>query len=177
MKIFIAGARSIKHLDELVEKKMFSIYQKGFDVLVGDCYGVDTSVQQFYANLGYGKVSVYASNGKARNNVGNWNIKSVSVPNSVRGFNFYKQKDIAMANEADYGLMIWDGESRGTFNNIVNLISQNKTVAVYLSRQHKLVVVKTQDDILSLLHQYQTSTHKFMKQDFLKINEQTSMPL
>lgn len=147
MKIFIAGAKSINDLDEPVQKKMLSIYKKNFDVLVGDCYGVDTSVQQFYANLGYNKVLVYASNGKARNNIGHWEIKAISVPHSVRGFDFYKQKDIAMANDADYGLMIWDGKSKGTWNNIVNLVSQNKTVAVYLTQKHKLVVVKTRNDL------------------------------
>lgn len=126
---------------------MLSIYEKGYDVLVGDCYGVDSSVQRFYANLGYNKVFVYASNGRARNNIGNWNIKNISVPPEFRGFDFYKQKDIAMANEADYGFMIWDGESRGTLNNTINLIMQNKNVLLYLTTIDRMLVVKTLDDL------------------------------
>ena len=40
MNIFIAGAKVIRCLDEAVIQKLDSIYQKGYDVLVGDCDGV-----------------------------------------------------------------------------------------------------------------------------------------
>ena len=53
MKIFIAGAKSINSLDAFVQKKLMSIRQKNYDVVVGDCYGVDSLVQKFYANVGY----------------------------------------------------------------------------------------------------------------------------
>lgn len=101
MKIFIAGARSVQDLDVSVKKRMMTIYKKGYDILVGDCYGVDTSVQSFYSNLDYNRVTVFASNGRARNNIGNWKIHNVIVPSNVHWFDFYKQKDIAMADEAD----------------------------------------------------------------------------
>lgn len=153
MKIFIAGARSVQNLDVTVKQRMMTIYQKGYDVLVGDCYGVDTSVQKFYSELGYNNVIVYASNGKARNNIGNWNIRSVAVPTYIRGFDFYKQKDIAMANEADYGFMIWDGESRGTLNNTINLVAQNKKVLIYLTTQEKMVVIRNFDDLNDLMEE------------------------
>ncbi len=146
MKVFIAGARSITTLNAPVQKRMMSIYEKGYSVLVGDCYGVDASVQRFYANLGYQNVCVYASGGRARNNVGHWAIKSVSASPGARGFDFYKQKDLAMANEADYGFMIWDGESRGTLNNIINLVLQNKSVLLYLAPVNQMLVVKTLGD-------------------------------
>ena len=69
MKVFIAGARSIKSLDYSVQKRIASICNKGYDILVGDCYGVDVSVQSFCANRIYKNVTVYASNGIARNNI------------------------------------------------------------------------------------------------------------
>lgn len=59
MKIFIAGAKTVKDLDVSVKQHMLTIYQKGFDVLVGDCYGVDASVQKFYSDLGYDKVHIF----------------------------------------------------------------------------------------------------------------------
>lgn len=147
MKIFIAGARSVQKLDASVQQRMMTICQKGYDVLVGDCYGVDASVQKFYYNLGYGNVTVFASNGKARNNIGGWTIRNVVVPSYIRGFDFYKQKDIAMANEADYGFMIWDGESRGTLNNTINLLKQHKNVLMYLTTVDRMVVIKTLEDL------------------------------
>jgi len=131
VKIFIAGARAIIQFDDNVKNKLFSIYEKSFDVLVGDAPGVDSSVQKLYADKDYRNVTVFASNGKARNNFGNWNVENVAVGEALRGFDFYKQKDIAMANAADYGLMIWNGESKGTLNNIVNLLNRNKQAVVY----------------------------------------------
>ena len=151
MNIFIAGARSVTCLDSAVREKMYSIYQKGYHVLVGDCYGVDSAVQKFYSDLGYGNVAVYASNGKARNNIGRWRVTSVPVPEMAHGFSFYRQKDIAMANDADYGLMVWDCQSKGTLNNIVSLVLQDKPVAVYLTNLQKMVVLKNIEDVNTLM--------------------------
>lgn len=33
-----------------------------------------------------------------------------------------------MAKAADYGFMIWNGKSKGTLNNIINLVQYNKNV-------------------------------------------------
>lgn len=107
----------------------------------------EPSVQRFYSNLGYCNVTVFASNGKARNNIGGWNIRNVAVPSYIHGFDFYKQKDIAMTNEADYGFMIWDGESRGTLNNTINLVMQRKSVLMYLTTIDRMIVIKTLDDL------------------------------
>lgn len=57
-EIFIAGAKDVQNLDAAVQQRMMTIYQKGYDVLVGDCCGVDSSVQKFYSNLGYNNVVV-----------------------------------------------------------------------------------------------------------------------
>ena len=37
-----------------------------------------------------------------------------------------------MVEEADYGLMLWDGKSRGTLTNIVDLVQQGRPVVVYV---------------------------------------------
>lgn len=147
MKVFIAGAKAIHSLDKLVLQRLNSIYQKGFEVLVGDCNGVDTSVQMFFANLKCSNVTVYASNGIARNNIGNWNVKAIDVPPNLTGFDYYKQKDIAMAEDADYGFMIWDAQSKGTLNNIVNLLLRNKKVLIYIEPAKKMTSVKSLEEM------------------------------
>lgn len=153
MKVFIAGARSIKTFGEAIEEKLISIYDNKLDVLVGDCYGVDSAVQQFYSKLNYRNLTVYASNGIARNNIGNWEVKNITVNSSAKGFDFYKQKDIAMAQNADCGFMIWDGKSKGTLNNIINLIKNDKKVQVYLTHFNIVKVVRNQaalDELITL---------------------------
>ena len=151
MKIFIAGARSITTIDNFVISKLRSICDKHFDVLVGDCYGVDTIVQSFLADCLYPNVTVYASNGRARNNVGRWPVKNVPVAPATRGFEFFRQKDIAMANDADIGFMIWDGKSRGTLQNILTLAEQGKMVLVYLQKDMLRVTIRSLADAQKLI--------------------------
>lgn len=151
MKVFIAGARSIKTFDDAIKEKLIAIYKKKFDVLVGDCYGVDSAIQEFYSKLNYRNITVYASNGMARNNIGHWHVENVEVDNSAKGFDFYKQKDVAMANNADYGFMIWDGKSKGTLNNIINLVNDHKEVQVRLMRFDKPFVIRSQSTLEELI--------------------------
>ena len=151
MNVFIAGARSIKNIDSAVQNRLMSIYNNNLNILIGDCYGVDTSVQNFFYKLNYSKVTVYASNGKVRNNIGQWKIKSINVPSYVKGFDFYKQKDIEMAKNADYGLMIWDGKSRGTLNNMINLTTQNKKTVVYISHNENPYIIDGYDALKKLI--------------------------
>lgn len=163
LKIFIAGARNITSLDDTVKARLMSIYNNKHSVFIGDCYGVDTAVQDFFIKLGYENVTVFASNGRVRNNIGNWNVKSIHVDDSVKGFDFYKQKDIAMANSADYGFMIWDGSSRGTLNNMINLVNQNKKVLVYITFFRKMFVIGTLQQLNILVEHCPEATQKTFK--------------
>ena len=131
MKIFIAGARSIASTDSYICEKLESICERKHQIIIGDCYGVDAIVQQYLANKSYKDVTVYASNGKARNNVGRWNVNNVYVSPATPKHAFYRQKDISMAQDADFGFMIWDGISKGTAQNILTLAQQGKKVLVY----------------------------------------------
>jgi len=151
MKIFIAGARAITQLDDNVTGKLFSIYEKGYDVLVGDAIGVDSSVQKYYAKKAYSNLTVFTSNGEARNNFGNWKVESVAAKGKGNSFDFYTQKDVAMANRADYGFMIWNGESKGTLNNIINLIAQKKVCLVYLTTHNQFFSIDNDEKCLKLL--------------------------
>lgn len=69
-----------------------------------------------------------------------------------------------MANEADYGFMIWDGKSRGTLNNTINLVAQNKKVLVYPSQQSKMVVFHSFDDFNALIEQCNPTTRDMYRE-------------
>ena len=133
MKVFIAGPRAISVLDAAVQVRLNNIYKSNYTVLVGDANGVDKAVQTYYSNLGFGNVIVYACEGKARNNIGSWAIQSVAVPAHIKGFDYYASKDKAMSDDADYGFMIWNGESKGTLSDIINLTKADKKTVVYLT--------------------------------------------
>lgn len=151
MNIFIAGSRAISKFDNHVIAKLSSIYEKNYTVLVGDANGVDKCVQQYFFKKEYANVIVYASNGAARNNIGNWNVKVVDVPENIKGFDFYAKKDEAMARNADFGFMIWDGEGKGTLNNMVNLIAENKNFWVYFTPKREYIFVKNRDNLACMI--------------------------
>lgn len=132
MKIFAAGTKSIKSLSPSVQKKLSSIISNGDQILVGDCNGADAAIQSYCLKSAFPNVTVYASGNHVRNNLGNWAVKNIIPEKPVYGFEFYRQKDLAMADDADCGFMIWDGKSRGTYSNIVALAKQNKRVLVYV---------------------------------------------
>ena len=100
MKVFIAGPRALRTLDEKIIRQLISISAKEHEVIVGDADGIDTAVQQFFADRQYENVIIYATEGKARNNVGRWNIKAVVPPNQAKGFRYYAAKDLEMAKDA-----------------------------------------------------------------------------
>ncbi|MDR1537801.1 MAG: hypothetical protein LBU32_07355 [Clostridiales bacterium] len=150
MNIFIGGPRAVKILENAVKSRLDGIVDKGFQVLVGDADGVDACVQEYLAGKNYGHVTVYASNGRARNNAGGWAIRNIVAPRNSKGFNFYAAKDYAMAEDSDYGFMIWNGVSRGTQNNIKNLLALNKRVLLYFAPTQVFIVVKSFEDIKRL---------------------------
>ena len=130
MKVFIGGSRKISKLSSEVHQRLDEILAKHLPIVIGDAPGVDKSVQQYVHAKGYRDVAVFCSGSRCRNNVGDWPTRQLAVSSSRRDFDFYATKDIQMAQEASFGLMIWDGESAGTLMNVLRLIKQNKRAVI-----------------------------------------------
>ena len=109
------------------------ICSEGHEILIGDCFGVDLLVQKSLSERGYTNVTVYVSGDKVRCNYGGFTVKHIPVKSGISGFEFRRLKDIAMAKDADCGLMLWDGRSRGTAANTTDLKAMHKEVKVYES--------------------------------------------
>jgi hypothetical protein len=58
-----------------------------------------------------------------------------------------------MADTAEYGLMLWDGKSKGTINNVVNMSRHGKPVIVYVAPTKQFLTVKVLDDLKDVLAQ------------------------
>jgi nucleoside 2-deoxyribosyltransferase len=83
--------------------------------------------------------------------LGPWEVKSVKPPHQRRDFEFFTAKDAAMAEEADVGFMLWDGESSGTVVNAARLIAAGKPVVVYIAPDKEFRTLKSQLDLEALL--------------------------
>ncbi|MEX2273704.1 MAG: hypothetical protein WD690_19720 [Vicinamibacterales bacterium] len=127
--------------------------EKGVQILVGDANGADKAVQRYLADKSYPNVLVHCMTDHCRNNVGNWPTREVVAPRGARGFDYYSLKDRAMAEAAEYVLMLWDGKSKGTVNNVVNLSRDRKPVVVYIAPTKQFRTIKTPDDLRDLLAQ------------------------
>lgn len=151
MKVFIGGSIGIDYLDYTVTDELDKYMQGELEILIGDAYGIDSLVQKHLAEYDYNNVTVYASNGRARNNISGWKIKAIEVPSYIHGRELYTQKDIAMTNDCDFAFMIWNGKSQGTLANIRRLLDYNKGINVYLSEKRQMKSVNDIQDYKRLL--------------------------
>ena len=129
MKVFVSGSISIKKLPQIALEKLNSIIANNLTILVGDANGVDKLIQEYLKHKSYQNVCVYYAGNKIRNNLATWN--TVNVPSTLMGRALYTQKDKKMALDADYGMMIWDGKSKGTRANIEEMSRYGKIFYIY----------------------------------------------
>ena len=142
-KVFLAGSRRISRLPVEVKRRIDAMIDGEFRILVGDAAGADKAVQGYLADRAYRNVVVHCMEKSCRNNVGHWPARRVAAPPGTRGFDYYSIKDRVMADTAEYGLMLWDGKSKGTINNIVNLLRRQRPAVVYLAPTRNFDTVRT----------------------------------
>jgi hypothetical protein len=130
---------------------MDNIVAQGFRVVVGDANGADKAMQAYLHDVGYSHVTVYCSGGRCRNNVGSWPVQEVQVPANVQGREFYTLKDKAMAAEAEFGFVLWDGRSAGAIENVLELLKRNKKVLLFLSPAGEFHTITSAGDLQSIL--------------------------
>ena len=124
--VFVAGSRAISKLNDQIRERLDNIMRQQLSVLVGDANGADKAVQAYLAKCAYRNVTVYSMQ-VSRNNVGDWPIKHhFGGPTAKHDRHFYGIKDLAMTKDATWGFMLWDGESKGTLTNVVNLLNTKK---------------------------------------------------
>lgn len=128
MNVFIGGSKNLTVLPNSAADTIEEYINAGYCILIGDCYGIDLCVQTLLKSRGYNKVTVYCSGDAPRNNVGGWPV--IALHSDKKGYDFYRRKDIAMVKACDCGLMIWNGTSKGTKQNICDLERICKPVQV-----------------------------------------------
>ncbi len=111
--------------------------------MVGDANGADRAVQQYLSQEDYKRVIIFCTEGICRNNLGNWPTRTIRAENPARrDFEFYRAKDRAMVEEADYGLMLWDGKSRGTLMNAVGIIRRGRPLVLYVASTKSFLTLR-----------------------------------
>jgi hypothetical protein len=98
-KVFIAGSRRLSRLNHEVRRRLDTIVDKGFTVILGDANGADKAVQQHLGSKGYRDVLVFCMDTGCRNNVGGWPTRMIAARDPARrDFAYYSTKDRAMSD-------------------------------------------------------------------------------
>ncbi|MCV2886535.1 hypothetical protein OE749_17715 [Aestuariibacter sp. AA17] len=150
-KVFISGSMRIKNINQDVLARIDNIINSGFHVLVGDADGVDTSIQTYLLEKHANSVLVYCAGDQPRNNIGKWKTNNIATNHSKGTRAFFTAKDLKMAEDCDYGLMIWDTKSTGTLSNAIELLKRGKKSLVFINKEKKFLKVKTVNDLETLI--------------------------
>jgi hypothetical protein len=151
MNVFIAGSRRLSKLGKDVKHRIDNIVDKELTVIIGDAYGVDKAVQQYLSSKRYRNVIVFCMEGGCRNNIGKWPTQVITAAQPERkDFSYFSTKDRVMVEGADYGLMLWDGQSRGTLTSIVDLVRKGKPVVVYISSDKEFYTLHQSSDVAAI---------------------------
>lgn len=149
--VFLSGSRKIGRLNRQIRERLDNIINQEFSVILGDANGADKAMQQYFAESEYRHVSIYCAGSVCRNNIGNWKANFVDIDPKLKGRDFYTQKDKEMAAIADYGLVLWDGKSPGSLNNIMELLKRNKKALVYFAPSMEFFTISHLQDAHDLL--------------------------
>jgi len=150
-KIFISGSLSIDNLAENVTARLDNIIGSDFLALVGDAYGIDSSIQKYLKVKSAVNVNIYCAGNNPRNNLGEWDVIPVTTSHKRDTRAFFSAKDLKMADDCDYGLMIWDSKSTGTLSNVIELLKRGKKSVVFVNKLKEFVTVKTVSDLHLLI--------------------------
>ncbi|GAD37363.1 hypothetical protein [Streptococcus anginosus] len=186
MKMFISGSISSKEIPDDVVKSVDESRRKNYTILVGDARGIDKNIQDMLKADNYKNVEVYHVGPSPRNfSDREWVDKRIPV--DIEDEKLFKNgkytreaqmlKDKAMSDDADFGLVIWKDTSKnrfgnisvskGSLNNIYNLLVQNKYVGLfYIPNPEKGImkfndVVEFEERVIEKLVQKETKDYYY----------------
>ena len=150
MKVFIGGSRVVSKLNAVIRERLDDLIKRGCTILIGDANGADKAVQTYFAEKDYSNVIVFCME-HCRNNVGAWPARIIEPPAGSKGFTYYAAKDFVMVEEAQCGVVLWDAKSKGTLQNMMNLIAAGKRTLVYFAPTKDFHVLTNQQELQALL--------------------------
>lgn len=150
MKVFLGGSIRLNALPAAVKELITEEISRSSSFAVGDAAGMDLAFQQFLKSQSVRALTVFHSD-TLRNNTGNWPTEFVHSELKSSGKDKFTVKDRRMAELADCGIMVWDGESAGTLANVIDLLQQKKPCQIYISPRAELSILNSMQELDSVL--------------------------
>lgn len=178
IKVFMCGSISIKKIPPEAEKIIDDIIAKRYEILVGDADGIDYKIQEYCKDKKYFKLTIYFVGDKPRKiATTKFTAKQIEKDSNeieyvpIEKENSNKKpserekqwiKDKAMIDDCDYGLIIWNGESKGSYKNLLYMIDSKKKFHLYIDG--KKIENKTKEDIEKIFRE----NYGFNKTELIK---------
>ena len=140
--VFISGSIAIKTLPSKVKESILKIIEQNMTILVGDASGIDTLIQDLCHTQNYTNLIVYTITPLPRylSNQGS-NFKHIFVDSDIKKERQRQtHKDKAMSDDSTFSLVIWDGQSKGSYANIRRALEQDKKVKVFYSKINDFIL-------------------------------------
>lgn len=138
-------------------KEYITTKLKDYPILIGDCpIGIDKLAQDALRECDAKDVTVYSSSKEARYCASN-NFRNAYIRASETGRAFNTCKDIAMVDDADCLLAIWDGKSEGTRRNIYQALEQKKHTMVCFTKDFEIIPYRNKMQVFTTLADFQTT--------------------
>lgn len=150
--VFIAGSISISRLHAKVQERINKVVSSDHHIVVGDADGADTSIQECLRAYHASKVTVYCTGEMPRNNIADWPVHHVQSKAQSGTRAFFTAKDVEMAKNSDFGLMVWDCKSTGTLNNVIELLKAKKKSVVFVNKNKDFMTIGDRSGLDHLLH-------------------------
>jgi adenine-specific DNA-methyltransferase len=155
----------VTRLDAAVKQRLDRIVAKGLPVLIGDAAGADKAVQRYLDEHGHRHVEVFAAGDPPRNKRRELApARDIAWP-LAKGIRLLRGQGPRHGAEASVGLMLWDGQSRGTLMNVLRLADRGKTVVVYVQPRKAFVDIRTPADLSDLIRTVDDRTASRLRAD------------
>lgn len=150
-KVFISGSISIRRLPDTVKESLDRIIQNNLQILIGDADGIDSLIQRYCQQANYNRVTVYSIYSSPRFMVHGFSHKQITPNPDIKKERERQQaKDIAMTEDSGYSLVIWDGKSKGSYNNILRSLEKGQKIKVYSNESHNFFIPSSDTEVESI---------------------------
>lgn len=164
-KIFISWSMSIKKLPDLVLKTLEVLKQKKYKILVWDAPWIDWLIQEYFVKNNYFYVFIYSI--WEPRILKSFNFKNKIIPVDENEKDLRKrqsEKDIFMTKQSDISFIIWDWESKWSFNNIIRALEQNKELQVFYNNKF----IEKENLNKDFIKNIYKNNHKYSLTEYLK---------
>lgn len=159
--VFLSGSISEKKMPLIISEWVDRYVISNCKFIVGDASGIDSVFQEYLHKKKYLSVEVFGVSDRPRNKrEKKWEYIKINVPNKFKNtsrMNFLF-RDFQLSKQSHGGIIVWnpirntrgrESVSKGSLFNMINLLSDNKSLILYYIPSNEVRLIDSLDDLFS----------------------------